>query len=174
MIALLLAVRLVFAAEETCPALEAPPESFQVAWVSKLSTTVGRNTPLQVIRVGDLRKLAETYSKDPTRVLQAIGLLSKTQAMTQEWKVTVFDVKRDQLCRPVDAPEGTTNAGMAVCPADWQRPGSGTRAKSWSSCGYLLDALTGQRSVDVYRVTWANASVRGFCVLPLTRFVTGG
>lgn len=173
MIPALLAASLAWA-EPACGALDTPPDGLQVAWVSRLMTTVGRNTPLQVMRVADLRKAAETYTRDPGRLLQALGLLGRKQKLRSEWKVTVFDVKRDQLCRPMDAPEGTSQAGMSVCPADWQHPGPGTRHSAWSGCGYLLDTVTGTRTVDVFRITWAEASSRGFCVFPLTRFVSEG
>lgn len=159
-------------AGECSGALETPPEAMQVAWVSRLGVSAGRDQYLPVVRASELRKLAESVGRDPARSLQALGLLGKKQAMTQSWKVTIFDVKRDQVCRPVDAPEGSTRDGVAVCPYAEQDKGPGIHPQGWSGCGWLLDSQGGKRGLDLFRVPWSVASARGFCVLPWSRFVS--
>lgn len=156
-----------------CLPLETPPEQFQVAWVSPLGQSVGAHASIQVVRVAELRKLVEARAKDETAVLRALGLLGKRQEPHSDYKITIFDVKRDWLCRPMDADEGTTEAGMAVCPAEMQHPAARTRASSYSGCGYLNGTETGERTLDIWRLEWENAVSWGFCVLPLGRFLGG-
>ncbi len=156
-----------------CLPLETPPEQFQVAWVSRLGQSVGAQTAIQVVRVGELRKLVDGRQKDETTILRSLGLLGKRQSVRSDYKVTIFDVKRDWLCRPMDADEGTTEGGMAVCPSDWQHAAAGTRDSSYSGCGYLRDTETQERTLDVWRLEWENAVSWGFCVLPLGRFLGG-
>ncbi|MFZ5478287.1 MAG: hypothetical protein ACOZNI_16085 [Myxococcota bacterium] len=154
-----------------CGELQTPPERFQVAWVSPVRATVGAGAALDVVRVADLRKLIEARRADPLAVLQALGLAGKRDA--REWKVTVFDVERAWLCRPVDAVAGDDVAGVRACDEGWQRPGRGTREKAWTGCGWLKDTQTGERTLDVYRLDWEAAVRWGFCVLPMGRFLGG-
>ncbi len=156
-----------------CAAVSELPDTLQVAWVSRLGATAGARTALQVVRVADLRRLVEESGRDPTRVLRALGLVGKRGTAKGTWKVTVFDVKREWLCRPVEGPEDATIAGVAACPTQLQRRIFGTKARSWSGCGYLLDAATGARTLDVFRIEWQDAVAWGFCVLPLRRFLEG-
>jgi hypothetical protein len=142
-----------------------------VAWVSQLARTVGAHTPIEVVRVTDLRKLVEAKNRDTTLVLQALGLAGKKAH--GDWKITVFDVKREWLCRPAEEDPGSDLSGVPVCEADWQRKGIGAKARSYSGCGYLLDTMTGGRTLDTFRVDWQAASTWGFCVMPLQRFLDG-
>ena len=156
-----------------CQATTEVPDTLQVAWVSRLGARAGAHTALPVVRVADLRRLVETNHRDPTAVLRAIGALRPKAEAKGAWKVTVFDVKRAWLCRPVEGPQEATIAGVAACPGDLQgRPG-GVRPVAWSGCGYLLDTASGARSLDVFRVEWETAVAWGFCVLPLRRFLDG-
>lgn len=156
-----------------CGALDTPPESFQVAWVSRLGKSVSAISGIQVVRVTELRKLVDSKQRDATAILRALGLLGARGTATDAYKVTIFDVKRDWLCRPVDADAGTTLGGVAVCPGNWQGPEPGTRGRSYGGCGYLEDTATGARTLDVYRLSWENAVTWGFCVLPISRFLGG-
>ena len=149
------------------------PDTLQVAWVSRLGARAGAHTSLVVVRVADLRRLVEANDRDATRVLRALGLVGKRAEARGAWKVTVFDVKRDWLCRPVEGPEDATITGVAACPGDVQRGAAGVRASAWSGCGYLLDTATGARTLDAFRIEWADAVAWGFCVLPLRRFLDG-
>lgn len=159
------------AAAQECKTTVEVPEALQVAWVSRLGATVGARTPLLVVRVADLRALVESEARDPTRVLQALGMVGKRGAARGAWKVTVFDVDRSWLCRPVPA-DGVV-VGVPACPSDLQHRGPGVRGKAWSGCGYLLDTVSGDRTLDVYRVEWQDAVALGFCVLPFQRFLKG-
>jgi len=155
-----------------CESLHVVPEAFQVAWVSPVGQRVGRNTPLQMVRVSDLRQTVESAKRDQTAVLRALGLVGK-HVPDREWKVTVFDVRSEWLCRPMDGEEGDEVAGVGVCPGDWQRRGKGVRRKAWTGCGYLHDPVAGTRTLDVFRVPWSSAISFGFCVMPMTRFLEG-
>lgn len=158
------------AAAQECQATGDVPESFQVAWVSRLGATVGARTPLLVVRVADLRTTVEAQGRDATKTLQALGMIRKKgKADAADWKVTVFDVQRDWLCRPVEGDSG----GVSACPTDLLHKAPGIRPKAWTGCGYVLDTRTGERTVDVYRVEWRDAVAWGFCVLPLERFLKG-
>lgn len=161
------------AEEPVCQALADAPETLQVAWVSRVAEGATARKALPVVRVADLRKLVEANGRDPTKVLRALGLIGKRATAKGNWKVTVFDVKREWLCRPVDGPEELTIAGVAACPASLQKRPWGTKARAWSGCGYLLDAASGARTLDVFRVEWQDAVAWGFCVLPLRRFLEG-
>ena len=166
------------AAEGACGATTEVPESLQVAWVSRIGARAGAQTALPVVRVSDLRRLVESSNRDATTVLRALGMVGKRGQARGGWKVTIFDVKRDWLCRPVlqdsdDGPAVATIVGMAACPGDLTRGAPGVRGRAWSGCGYLLDTATGKRSLDVYRVEWSTAVAWGFCVLPLQRFLDG-
>ncbi|MFN7142408.1 MAG: hypothetical protein ACK4YP_01430 [Myxococcota bacterium] len=156
-----------------CGAVAEAPDTLQVAWVSRLGARAGARTALHVVRVADLRRLVEAEGRDPTRVLRALGLVGKRAVARGSWKVTVFDVKREWLCRPIEGPEDATLAGVAACHAEIQRRGSGILPRSWSGCGYLLDAESGDRTLDVFRIEWQDAVAWGFCVLPLRRFLEG-
>ena len=154
---------------DACEAVGEVPETLQVAWVSPVGMTVGAGAPLQVVRVADLRRFAE--GKESLAVLQALGLAGRKDQ--RAWKVTVFDVKREWLCRPAEWEPGTDLSGVAACESGWQAPGRGTKARSYSGCGYLLDTQSEARTLDVYRVDWETAVSWGFCVLPWERFLGG-
>jgi hypothetical protein len=149
------------------------PDTLQVAWVSPVGARAGRHTPLEVVRVSDLRRLVEARGRDALHVLQALGLVGRHGAVHGAWKVTVFDVKNTWLCRPAEGEEGAPLGGVATCPSDWQQHGRGAKPRSFSGCGYLLDTGTNERSLDVFRVEWGDAVTWGFCVLPLDRFLQG-
>jgi hypothetical protein len=155
----------------SCAAVGPVPETMQVAWVSELGDRLGANSMMEVVRVTDLRRLVEGLGRDPTRVLRALGLAKKRAK--GRWKVTVFDVKRDWLCRPVEGAPGRDLAGVPTCEESWQRKGPGTYRASYSGCGYLLDTQAGTRTLDSYRLRWGTAVTWGFCVLPLERFLAG-
>ncbi len=160
------------AAAQECQATGEVPEAFQVAWVSRVGATVGARTPLLVVRVADLRTTVEAQDRDATGVLQALGMVRKKgRADAADWKVTVFDVQRDWLCRPLEA--GGDIGGVSACPTDLLHRAPGIRPKAWTGCGYVRDTRSGERTVDVYRVEWRDAVAWGFCVLPLERFLKG-
>ena len=163
-----------FAADApACLATAEVPDVLQVAWVSRIGAHAGPRTAMEVVRVADLRKLAEAHERDPTRVLQSLGLIGRKAVARGDWKVVVFDVRREWLCRPAVGAEGAMIAGVSSCPANLQRKAPATRARAFSGCGYLLDVTDGARTLDVFRVEWRDAVAWGFCVLPLQRFLQG-
>ena len=152
-------------AQDVCTALTAPPERLQVAWVSPESARVGLHQTMIVVSSRALLAAAEERGREPAAVLAALGVTNAAGA----WKVTLFDVDRAELCRPMVG-EGA-EAGLNRC-ASARRPAR-VRARAWSGCGYLDDARTAERTVDVYGVEWADAADQGFCVMPLTRYLQG-
>ncbi len=158
-----------------CEPLSEPPERLQVAWISPLRATVGGGAWMEVVRVSDLRSWVRTHGADTTRLLEGLGMVPRGGNRRAEgpWKITIFDVERDWLCRPVeDAEPGEDRYGVAACEAGEQRPLRGHK-KGWTGCGYTLDVADATRGLDVYRVQWEVASAWGFCVMPLERFLGG-
>ncbi|TNE86855.1 MAG: hypothetical protein EP330_19795 [Deltaproteobacteria bacterium] len=138
----------------------APPsgDSLAVAWVSKVNRTVGAKTyidvvPATAIRQQDFRTVGE--------LVHGLGLQKKKTAPKKPYKVTIFEVDPRILCRPIDGAEpGERVAGVPACES------ARTTGKSDGS-GCMAD-------VPVYRISWSDASARGFCVLPAQRFVDEG
>ncbi len=159
-------------AETGCDQLHESSGTFQVAWVSPLRKKVHGRTWLDVVRVSQLREQIKSLDHDPLRTLQALGLVGPRGLglfQARRYKVTVFDVDSNWLCRPVlGGTPGELVAGVAVCSAE-QIKG----ARLTGSCGYCIDTVSGDRGPDVFRLRWERASLRGFCVLPWERFVSG-
>ncbi len=152
-------------AQDTCSAVTSPPERLQVAWVSRESDRVGLHTTMIVVPARALLALAEARGRVAAAVLTALGVANPRGS----WKVTLFDVERAELCWPMDG-DGA-EAGLNRC--DHARRPARVRGRAWTGCGYVNDADTGARSLDVYGVEWADAAEQGFCVMPLTRFIEG-
>jgi hypothetical protein len=157
------------ATPEVCgEALGAPAEVVSVAWVSPVGRRVGGRAWLEVVPTGELRRWMS--AEDPTigRLLQRMGQRKTERDPRRRFKVTVFEVRAADLCRPV---EGALEAiaGVASCEG-----GLGRSTATYSGCGYTTDLRDGARGFDVYRVQWRDAAVQGFCVLPGERFVAEG
>jgi hypothetical protein len=161
---------------QACQPLSQTPDAVQVAWVAPVGRTVRAGTTLEVVRVSDLRTWMNEHGREPGRVLQALGVARRNPraALRKDWKVTVFDVRSAWMCRPVDgATPGQDKAGVVACtPGDadalrGHKPG-------YSGCGYSLDTGASVRGLEVYRITWEDASAQGFCVMPMPRFLGGG
>ncbi len=164
-------------AAPACGELGTPPESVQVAWVSNLPKQVGANATLEVVRLSDLRAWMDANdvddSSDALRMLQGLGMAGRKADIAREAKVTIFDVKREWLCRPLlDGVPGEEVAGVATCDEPDQKKLSG-HGKGFTGCGYSLDTAASTRGLDVYRITWESASAWGFCTMPLERFLDG-
>lgn len=162
-------------AASVCQDVATVPSSLQVAWLAPLGRRVGASASLEVVRVSDLRAAAHGIT-DPVRLLQVVGMLSRRPTNGQQdasWQVVIFDVDADWLCRPIeDAAPGELQAGVPVCGEDESSPAKGHR-KGWTGCGYSLDTGASTRGLDVFRVDWETASRRGFCLMPLQRFLEG-
>jgi hypothetical protein len=172
--AFLLAVALLSPSLRACEPLTEVPEAAQVAWVSKLNAAAGNDTWLEVVELGKLREMVTRNARDSTRVLRGLGLLRRTQPQRAEYKVTVFEVARSQLCREMEGEPGAEVAGVQVCASSEQRQGAGVKAAAYTGCGYHTDQSAGVRGLDVFRLRWADAVSKGFCVLPWTRLLAEG
>ena len=154
-----------------CEPLTAVPDTLSVAWVSEVPAGATDTTWLPVVQLTSLRAYVEKSTRDATTVLRGLGLLSRTQPVRAPYKVTVFEVPKTVLCRPMDAEAGSEVEGIAVCAESEQRAGPGTKAASYSGCGYGTDLGAGVRGLDEFRVRWGDAVRQGFCVLPWERFL---
>jgi len=161
---------------QNCAETKALPESLQVAWISPASKTVGMNGWIEAVRVADLRAWVRDHGEDKIRLLKGLGMVGPRGgrwAAKRAYKVTIFDVKREWLCRPIAATEpGTVKQGVTVCEEKQQKALWGHK-KGFTGCGYIEDTQSSDRSLDVVRLRWADASSWGFCVLPLERFIEG-
>ena len=157
-----------------CEAVEPLPQAVQVAWISPVRKRVGVRGYIEVVRVSDIRELASRTNRDPVRLLQGMGLVGPKGhrgliPRARNYKVTFFDIDSAWLCRSIVG-QGPTAAvaGLAVCPKSQLRGG-----RYYTGCGYSRDAKTNARGLDVFRIRWRDAVRRGFCVMPLERFLEG-
>lgn len=159
------------------PNLYAPPETFQVAWVSPIGTVAWNNESIEVVPMKDLRLWVHENKANTASLLQHLGMRSgkaKGSLEAVDYKITVFDVYRNTLCRPIsDASPGTIQSNVAICLEKEHRPKSWMYRHGFTGCGYAINSKTQKRSLDVYRVRWMDASSMGFCVFPLARFLDG-
>jgi hypothetical protein len=149
-------------------------ESLQVAWISRTDKQVWSNTYVEVVRTGDLRTWLSRNGTDTVRLLRGLGMVKGNKgqsAALKGWKITLFDVRRNVLCRPIeDGVPGETVGGVAICEESEQSWKWGY-SKGFTGCGYIEDTQVSVRGLDVFRVRWVDAATWGFCVLPLSRFL---
>lgn len=147
-------------------ALPVPPQTLSVAWVSRLRHRAGAKTWLSVVSTTDLRALIEG-DRSLARLLQRLGLRRSDREPRRRYKVVVFDVSRDVLCRPiVEASLGEVIDGVVVCDDGRPHPRKGT-----AGCGYTEDTASGGAGLALYRAQWSELARNGFCVLPAERFL---
>jgi hypothetical protein len=163
-----------------CEAPKPVGSTLQVAWISPVNQRVGAKGMLTVVRTLDLRALVVAKNRDLSAVLKALGMLRPKAEARKAYKITLFDVKADWLCRPLvletepeEGAEAPVVGGVRVCGGRWQTAHPGILRKSWTDCGYLLDRVDGKRTLDVFRLDWRTAVTWGFCVMPLERFIEG-
>lgn len=153
-----------------CPSLEPVHGRVSVAWVSPMSQTVGADTLLPVVRTSALRAWLAAEKPTVGRMLQGLGMRRRYTDPKRPYKVTIFEVDADALCRPMgDRLAGDDASGLPTCPDRFGRP---TRA--YRGCGTLTDQADGDPSLDVFRVSWRDAVRTGFCLFPAERFVSEG
>ncbi len=143
-------------------------EAVSVAWVSPSGRTVGRRGRLSVVRTAELRGwLAEQERPTVGRMLQRLGLRRRERTPRRPWKVVIFDVEPQDLCRPVAGyPDPVAMAGLVTCAPRASRPRAGQ-----TGCGHTVDRATGGEGLEQYQGQWADLARNGFCVLPAERFV---
>lgn len=170
--ALFILLGVAFAEPPTCDSLAAPDrDRVSVAWVSPLGQRVGGGARVTVVPAAALRRWAAAEKADVTRLLQGLGLRRSIRPPTRPWKVTVMEVDVADLCRPLPLPDdgnAAPVAGIAAC----ERGDRGLSARE-DGCGYSTDLATGRRGLDLYTIRWDAAVRRGFCVLPVDRFLEG-
>ncbi len=159
-------------AQEPCTdALSVPDSRLSVAWISPKPKAPLIGGMLRVVPTTELRRWIKEEDK-PTvgRLLQATGLRKKNKTPRRPWNVAIFEVSRDQLCRPIAGaePESTSN-GLATCPKQHAR-----NTRRYPGCGLAMDWQTEKPSFQVYGVRWKEAAKRGHCLLPAKRFVNEG
>ena len=160
---------------QACESPVATPAQVQVAWISPVNRRAHSSTTMEVVRVQDLRAWIREHGADPVRVLQGVGVLPRSggAGADWDWKITIFDVRADWVCRPIeDGVPGAESGGVPICD---EGDSSKLRASryGYTGCGYTLDTAASTRGIDVFRVDWETASSQGFCVMPLERFLTG-
>lgn len=162
------------AAAAECEAVHPLPQAVQVAWVSPVRRRVGVRGYIEVVRVSDIRAFAAQNNRDPVRLLQGLGLVGPKghrglRPRARQYKVTFFDIDSSWLCRSVVGQEPTAVVGgLVVCPKSQQSGG-----RYYTGCGYSRDSKTEKRGLDVFRIRWRDAVRKGFCVMPLDRFIEG-
>lgn len=156
-------------AAPACAALAPPPDRLQVAWISPVRARVRGRTSLSVVRTSELRTFVQAQGADLPRTLQAMGIVGPRGKVHRSYKITLFDVTADQLCRPVEHTlEGEDAYGLPACGGGRQR---GVRFET--GCGVTHDTATDAGGLDLYQVLWREAARSGFCVMPLERFLDG-
>jgi len=158
-------------AAPTCDSVGAVSEKVQVAWISPVRQRVSSDRYLEVVQLSELRSWIKKNGSDQARLLQALGLVGRRAGWRSEieWKVAIFDVRTDWICRPIRGMNpGDSVKGIEVCHERLQRGG-----KRFTGCGYTLDTHSGKRGFDVYRLPWRDAVRWGFCVMPLERLLAG-
>jgi hypothetical protein len=159
------------------PDLYAPPETFQVAWISPVGKVAWINESIEVVPMKDLRLWVHENKATTSDLLQHLGMRSKNnnkQTDPVDYKITVFDVQRNTLCRPIKGKEaGSIHENVTICLEQENKPKSWGHRHGFSGCGYAVNSKTNKRSLDVFRVRWLDASAMGFCVFPMARFLDG-
>jgi hypothetical protein len=163
------------ASAQACGTPTAVPASTQVAWISRRSRRVPSSKVIEVVRVSDLRAWIRENGADETRLIQGLGMASRKGGLAAKYpyKVTIFDVQAEWLCRPIpDGTDGADSYGVAVC-SDNDAKAVKHHKPGYTGCGYSLDTAASNRGLDVFRIRWSEASAWGFCVMPLDRFISG-
>jgi hypothetical protein len=142
-----------------------PPDRVSVAWISPVRRRTTAAGWLDVIPTAALRDWVTAEHPSTGRFLQRLGLRRRDRDPRRRWKVTIFEVRSSDLCRPLDDLAGAAAGGVVGCEA----PRSAHRL---DSCGLTADPAGAARGIDLYRIRWRDAAPLGFCVLPLERFVS--
>lgn len=145
------------------------PGALSVVWIAPAARTVLPTRTLTVIPTRAVRAWIHREGADAVRLLRGLGLRRGLKPPRRPWVVAVFEPDAGVLCRPVDDVEPDSSlGGVPVC-------ARGSRGLDLhdDGCGYAVDFTGSRRSLDVFRVRWRDVAARGFCVLPLERFLAG-
>ncbi|MFK7928497.1 MAG: hypothetical protein AB8H79_09920 [Myxococcota bacterium] len=160
-----------FAEPPTCStadleALPKPADTMAVAWVAPWS-----RRPSGWLKVVPTVELSGWLAaQDPPwtgRTLQRLGLRRRGTDPKRRWQVRVYEVDRDQLCRPIATVEqDVIVAGLPACPARISGEGRKT-----AGCGHTLDRKTGEEGPTLFALKVGDVRDRGYCVVPLDRYI---
>lgn len=150
-------------------ALPSPPDRLAVAWVGRW-----KQRPTGWIRVVPARDLASWVAEQRPawtgRTLQRLGLRKRNVDPKRRFKVVIFDVSREDLCRPVVEVEAEMPIqGVPPCPSRLARPDKVT-----TGCGHTLDHRTGGPGFTQYAIRSRTAHAKGSCTVPLERYLEQG
>jgi len=153
-----------------CPAgdlarLPEPAERIAVAWVGRW-----RQRPRGALHVVPAAELAGwVASQQPPwsgRTLQRLGLRRRNKDPSRSYKVVIYEVDREALCRPVLLEEGVDAGAVPACAPRLSKP---TRART--GCGQTLDRRTGEPGLTLFVVRRRHAADQGHCAVPLDRYL---
>ena len=144
-----------------------PDPALSVAWVSPLRKQVGNNGWLTLVPTAEVLQWSKAEARGSVgRMLQHLGMRKRAREPRRAYKVVVFDVRSDVLCRPLlDREAGEDAEGVPACEASGARVGAVD-----DGCGRVFDTVAPQ-STAVYRARWRDVVANGFCVLPADRFL---
>ncbi len=140
-----------------------PPGQTSVVWVSPLHRRA--RGWLTVVEVGDLREWLGEEDPDAGQFLHHLGLRRTERVPKRRYKVVIFDTDSTGLCLPSTEPD------PAIPSACGHRKAGPDRRQD--ACGRVIDPKTGDLGMQTYRGRWRDLARRGFCLLPLSRFLEG-
>ena len=138
-----------------------PPGDRSVVWVSPLQRRA--RGWLTVMDAGTLRQWVEQEDPDEGQFLFHLGLRRNERTPHRRYKVVIFDTKGGDLCLPSTQPD-------PLFPFACGRRGAGPESGQ-DACGRIMDPTTGEVGMPTYRGRWRELARRGYCLLPLTRFL---
>jgi hypothetical protein len=157
--------------EPLCPTmalreLSTPPERLAVAWTGRWR--VAPRGYLYVVPTSELAGwVAQQQPAWTGRTLQRLGLRKRNTDPSAKYKVLIYDVEREALCRPVaEADPDEAIAGVLPCGKRLSKP---TRGRT--GCGMTVDRRRGEPGFTVYAIRHRDAARHGHCAVPLDRYV---
>jgi len=147
-------------------ALPTPPERLAVVWVAPWWRRPHGH--VTVIPTSELRAwLAEQSPRWTGRTLQWMGLRRRNTDPRRRYQVRILEVERDELCRPIEGVEaGVLVEGIPAC-----RPRHLQARRKTDRCGHARDRRTDGTGPTQYVVKLRDVKERGWCVVPLRRYV---
>jgi hypothetical protein len=144
--------------------LPTPPDRLAVVWIQRWKKPP--RGALRVVAAADFAGwVAAQHPAWTGRTLQRLGERRRSTDPKRRWKVVVFEVARDALCRPVDGVDGQV-AGIDACPAAWSAAGP-----EQDGCGSTWDRKTGEPGFVAYYIKARAAGASGMCQIPLVRYL---
>ena len=139
------------------------PGQTSVVWVSPLRR---RGTGwLSVVDSADLKRWMDREEPNAGDLLHHLGLRRTDRVPKRPYKVVIFDVDSRDLCLPSTEPNPSLPSACGHRKAGPER--------GQDACGRVIDPKTGDVGMQTYRAKWRELALRGFCLLPLSRFLEG-